>query len=115
SRLKIVVKASCLRTGATCFMAECSLGAKQKQIPSSFKHRPTPSTGASTWTPSAASTSDEPLLLVTLRLPCLATGTPADATTIAAAVLILNRSLPTPPVPHVSITFVRVVRIGVIC
>src|SRR5262249_51785938 len=38
------------------------------------------------------------------RLPCLTTGTPAAATTIAAAVLMLNVPVPSPPVPHVSRT-----------
>ena len=92
---------------ATCFIAGCNRGAKQKQMPSSSRQRSTTGTGASTFTPSAASTSAEPLLLVMLRLPCLATGTPAAAVTIAAAVLMLNRSLPIPPVPQVSIRPVR--------
>ena len=38
------------------------------------------------------------------RLPCLATGTPAPATTIAATVEMLNVPLRSPPVPHVSTT-----------
>ena len=52
-------------------------------------------------TPSSASTSAEPLRLVTLRLPCLATGTPTAAITRAAVVLTLNSWLPPPPVPTV--------------
>ena len=47
------------------------------------------------------------------RLPCLATGTPAAAATIAAAVLTLNVRQPSPPVPHVSTTPLRSVRMGV--
>ncbi len=37
------------------------------------------------------------------RLPCLTTGTPQAATTIAAAVEILTVPAPSPPVPQVSI------------
>ena len=36
------------------------------------------------------------------RLPCLTTGTPQAATTIAAAVEMLTVPAPSPPVPHVS-------------
>ncbi len=53
-------------------------------------------------TPSSASTSADPLRLVMLRLPCLATGTPAAAATIAAVVLTLNIFELPPPVPQVS-------------
>ena len=66
-------------------------------------------------TPSAASTSAEPDLLVTLRLPCFATGTPAAAATSAAEVLTLKICEPVPPVPQVSSTPVRRVRMGVMC
>jgi hypothetical protein len=55
-------------------------------------------------TPSASSTSALPLLLETLRLPCLATTTPAPATTKAAAVEMLKVCSPSPPVPQVSTT-----------
>ncbi len=51
---------------------------------------------------------------MTARLPCLATGTPAAATTRAAVVLMLNVTDPVPPVPQVSSSPVREVRIGVI-
>src|SRR5262245_1608484 len=54
-------------------------------------------------TPSAASTSAEPEREEIERLPCLATGTPAPATTNAAQVEILCVPLASPPVPHVSI------------
>ncbi len=53
-------------------------------------------------TPSASTTSALPALLDTARLPCLATGTPSDDTTIAAAVETLSVPSPSPPVPHVS-------------
>src|SRR5262245_39882940 len=53
-------------------------------------------------TPSAASTSAEPDREEIERLPCLATGTPAPATTNAAQVDILWVPLASPPVPQVS-------------
>src|SRR5262245_61061698 len=53
--------------------------------------------------PSAASTSAEPDREEIERLPCLATGTPAPATTNAAQVEILCVPLASPPVPQVSI------------
>ena len=64
--------------------AGCNDGAKQKQIPSSSRQRSTVSTGAAMFTPSACSTSAEPLLLVALRFPCLATGTPAAVRPVPA-------------------------------
>ena len=67
------------------------------------------------FTPNSASTSAEPLRLVMLRLPCLATGTPAAAATIAAVVLTLNIFESPPPVPHVSSTSACRDRIGVMC
>ena len=65
------------------------------------------------FTPSSASTSAEPLRLVMLRLPCLATGTPAAAATMAAVVLTLNMVEPPPPVPQVSRISRWWLRIGV--
>ena len=53
--------------------------------------------------PSAASTSAEPEREEIERLPCLATGTPAPATTKAAHVEMLCVPLESPPVPQVSI------------
>ena len=73
-----------------------------KQIPASFKACSMTATGASMFTPNSTSTSADPVLLVILRLPCFATEIPAAAATIAAAVLMLNVPLPSPPVPHVS-------------
>ena len=43
-----------------------------------------------------------PHLLDAARLPCLATGTPAPATTNPAVVEMLNVWAPSPPVPQVS-------------
>ena len=53
-------------------------------------------------TPSAARTSELPEEPDAARLPCLTTGTPQAATTIAAAVEIFTVPAPSPPVPHVS-------------
>ena len=64
--------------------------------------RPTPASW-SMRTPSASSTSAEPDFDVIARLPCLATGTPAAATTSAAVVEMLNVPEPSPPVPTTSI------------
>ena len=52
--------------------------------------------------PSASSTSAEPERDDCARLPCLATVTPAAATTSAAMVDILMVPRPSPPVPQVS-------------
>ena len=60
------------------------------------------SAASSMSTPSASSTSAEPEREVKLRLPCLATGTPAPATTNAAAVEMLSVPTRPPPVPQVS-------------
>ena len=56
----------------------------------------------SIFTPSASSTSADPQRELNERLPCLATRTPAPATTSAAAVETLNVPPPSPPVPQVS-------------
>lgn len=56
------------------------------------------------FTPRASSTSAAPHLLEAARLPCLATGTPAAATTRAAVVEMLKELEPSPPVPTISST-----------
>ncbi len=53
-------------------------------------------------TPSDSSTSAEPVRLETARLPCLATATPHEATTIATVVEMLIVPALSPPVPQVS-------------
>ena len=60
------------------------------------------STSALMLTPSSASTSAVPVLEDCARLPCLATGTPRLAVTMAAAVEMLSVPLPSPPVPTMS-------------
>ena len=55
-------------------------------------------------TPRASRTSAEPVEPDMARLPCLATATPAPATTKAAVVEMLKLPEPSPPVPQVSTT-----------
>ena len=74
-----------------------------KQMPASVRARATSDMSASMFTPSAASTSELPDLDDAARLPCLATGTPQAATTMAAPVDTLNVPEASPPVPQVSI------------
>ena len=78
------------------------MGARQKQSPSWFRQLVTVAGAASMHTPSCSRTSADPVRLDTARLPCLAIGRPAAATTIAAAVEMLNEPEPSPPVPQVS-------------
>ena len=73
-------------------------------MPASAMQRSTPAASRSILTPSASSTSAEPQWLEAARFPCLATGTPAPATTIAATVEMLNVPLRSPPVPTTSTT-----------
>ena len=54
------------------------------------------------FTPRASTTSADPHFELMLRLPCLATRTPAPAATSAVAVEMLNVPLASPPVPLVS-------------
>ena len=69
---------------------------------SSARQRARTSGPGSAATPSAVSTSELPELPVAARLPCLTTGTPQAAATIAAAVEMFTVPAPSPPVPHVS-------------
>src|SRR5437773_6569018 len=64
--------------------------------------RSTFSGSMSRFSPNCSSRSALPHLLVKERLPCLATGIPAAATTNALVVLTLNVLILSPPVPHVS-------------
>src|SRR5919204_1388077 len=65
-------------------------------------HRRTPSGPRAMSTPSASSTSALPDRLEAARFPCFATGMPAPAATMAAAVEILKVPARSPPVPQVS-------------
>ena len=85
--------------------AVCAACANKNPIPNSRIPSPTRANGTSIRTPSASSTSADPLRELAARLPCFATRAPPAAASIAAAVEILNASKPSPPVPHVSIMF----------
>ena len=75
--------------------------------PARSTHWATASGDRSILAPRASNTSALPLREVAERLPCLATETPAPATTNAAAVETLNVERP-PPVPQVSTSGVLV-------
>src|SRR5438094_627402 len=74
-------------------------------MPASARQRSTTAGDAVTLMPSASYTSAPPVRLDADRLPCLATRTPAAATTSAAHEEMLNVPDLSPPVPHVSTTF----------
>ena len=103
-KLKTVGTRSSRLTGVAFPAAGWNTGANMKPMPASARHRCTPPASRSILTPSASSTSAEPQCDEAARLPCLATGTPAPATTIAATVEMLNVLLRSPPVPQVSTT-----------
>src|SRR5665213_2175741 len=73
-----------------------------KPMPASKMARRTVSGSTSMLTPSAWRISAAPDFDEKVRLPCLATGTPAPATTSAAAVETLRVPWPSPPVPTMS-------------
>ena len=81
-------------------------------MPTSTTQRPTCSGVSWRFTPSVSTTSAEPQSEAPLspdieRLPCLATWSPAPATTNAVAVETLKVPDASPPVPHVSISISR--------
>src|SRR5262245_19521469 len=86
-------------------------------MPTSATHRPTCSGDKVRFTPSVSTTSAEPQSEAPLspdieRLPCLATLSPAPATTNAVAVETLNVPEASPPVPHVSTSISRSVPVS---
>src|SRR5882757_8590144 len=83
-------------------MAGWNTGAKQNPIPTSARQRETPSGGRSMATPSASSRSAAPDREDAARLPCLITGTPAAATTMAVMLEMSTLCEPSPPVPTTS-------------
>ena len=83
-------------------MAGWYRGAKQKPIPTSSMQRATEAGGRVISTPSASSTSADPVRDEAARPPCLHTGTPAPATIRAAMVETLMVPARSPPVPQVS-------------
>ena len=103
-KLNTVGTRSSRRTGAAWPIAGWKSGANRNPIPASPMQRSTPAASRSIFTSSASSTSAEPQWLEAARFPCLATGTPAPAVTIAATVEMLNVPLRSPPVPTMSTT-----------
>ncbi len=104
-KLKTVGMPSSARTGPAWRMAGWKARAKQKPRPASTTQRVTPAPSRSMPTPSASSRSNEPLVEVALRLPCLQMCTPAPATTKQAMVDTLRalwRRVGPPPVPTMS-------------
>ncbi len=91
-----------VRTGAAWRSAGCSFGANRNPIPVSRMLSPIRSGVMSIFTPNASSTSADPHIELADRFPCLATFTPAPATTNAATVEMLNVFASSPPVPQVS-------------
>ena len=79
--LKIVRVPSSWRAGMTWRIAGWCIGAIMKPMPASASARSTTSGPTMTLTPSSVSASAAPDFDERLRLPCLATGTPAPATT----------------------------------
>ena len=94
---------SSARTGPTWAMAGWCIGAIMKAMPQVASAFSTTSGPTITLMPIWVCTSAVPDLDDRLRLPCLATGTPAPATTKAVAVEMLSVCLPSPPVPTISI------------
>jgi len=86
------------------FIAPCNSGAKRKPMPTVRTQTPTISGAMARFTPSASRTSALPQWEETARLPCLATTTPAAATTKAVVVETLKVPEPSPPVPTISIS-----------
>src|SRR5215475_9388447 len=73
-----------------------------KAIPTCSRQADTLEGGKLILMPKASITSADPHCELTLRLPCLATRTPAPATTKEVAVEMLKVLLASPPVPQVS-------------
>ena len=102
SRLNTSGTPTSRRAGAANRNAGWNLGAKQNPMPISSIQRRTPSGDSSIATPSASSTSAVPHCDDAARAPCLHTGTPAAAVTIAAIVETLIECERSPPVPTMS-------------
>ncbi len=90
---------------ATLPMARWNLGANRNPMFTLLTHVSTSLGLRSILTPSCSSKSALPHLLDTDRLPCLKTGMPAAAATMATVVEMLNVLAPSPPVPQVSMAY----------
>ena len=103
NRLKTVRVPSSVRGGPTWRIAGWCIGAIMKQMPAWSSARCATAGPPSTLMPIWVSASAAPDFDDRFRLPCLATGTPAPATTKAVAVEMFSVPLPSPPVPTMSI------------
>ncbi len=112
SRLKTVGTPISRRTTPACRYDGWNCGANAKPIPTSATLRATSSGPRSMRTPSASSVSAPPDSDDAARLPCLITGTPAAATTIAAIVDRLTVLAPSPPVPTTSTVSLPITSVG---
>ena len=104
SRLNAVRVFSSALAGWAWRMAGCNAGAKRKPKPISLMARPMSSGRISNFAPNASRRSADPHRLDIDRLPCLATLTPAPATTKATTVDTFSVPWLSPPVPQVSST-----------
>src|SRR6185503_11835492 len=102
STLNTVRTPSSRLTGPAWRMAGWWAWANMNPNPTSSMQSATSAGARSIRTPSASSTSADPLRDDTARLPCLATYAPPAAATSAADVEMLNVWAPSPPVPAVS-------------
>ena len=107
SRLNTVGMPISRRDGPANRNAGWNAGAKQNPMPASAMQCATPSGLNSIATPSASRTSAAPHFDDALRAPCLQTGTPPDATTIADIVETLIECEWSPPVPTMSTAAAR--------
>src|SRR3954451_13235517 len=113
-KLKVVAPPSSRRATAACRSAGWNAAAKQKVIPASSPILATAGAGRSRRIPRASSTSADPAFEDAERFPCLTTGAPAPAATIAAIVEMFTDMDRSPPVPTTSSTRPMTVR-GVAC
>ncbi|GAB5900010.1 hypothetical protein OKHIL_58190 [Mycolicibacterium mageritense] len=100
------------RTTDACRYDGWNCGAKAKPMPTSATLRASSSGPRSILTPRASSVSAPPESDDAARLPCLTTGTPHAATTIAAIVDRLTVLAPSPPVPTMSTVSVPICPVG---
>src|ERR671933_427488 len=101
--LKTVLMQIVFLTEATFFIDEWNIGANRNPMPTSSMHDWTFAGGALRSRPMDSKKSALPHMPDIDLLPCLATFARAAAATMAAAVLMLNDFIESPPVPQVSI------------
>ena len=103
NRLKIVRVPSSTRAPPAWRKAAWWRGANMNAQPAASSTAGSRSSATSTFTPSACNTSAAPVLELSARLPCLATFTPAPASTKVTAVEMFKLPDASPPVPTTSI------------